>query len=142
MNLSETLDHLLDRGYSKVIRSKEDRQLLVNFFYNVGKPLSKTGCQSCIQKAFFLLSSYKNKELKNFETMSKKYTFVNKDIKYRDRFSDNKIITSENLTDEIAARMISRNQGLSSLFYIVEDEPKPQPKVTKAKKPRKKKISE
>lgn len=139
MSLNETVNYLLSQGYSKVIRDKDLTQKLIEFQAKIGKPLSRTGCRSCVGKAFFNLQSYKDYDFsRKHEEMKKKYKFVNKDTKYRDRFSDNAIITSENLTDAIAERMIKRNPALSSMFVITEieekKEEKPKPKSRTKKK--------
>ena len=142
MSLNETIDYLLDHGYGKVMRSKKLQDVMIRFYSQIGKPIDRRGCSSCISKAFFGLSSYKDYDFsRKHEEMKKKYKFVNKDTKYRDRFSDNAIITSENLTDEIAERMIKRNPALSTMFIITEVEEEKKEYKPKPKSRTKKKVS-
>jgi hypothetical protein len=143
MTLNDTVTYLLSQGYSKVIRDRELTNMLIEFRAKIGKPLSKTGCRSCIGKAFFSLSDYKNYDFsRKYEDMKKKYKFVNPDMKYRDRYSDNKIITSENLTDDIAERMISRNPALISMFVVTHEIEEVEEVKEKKPRQRKKKVTE
>lgn len=124
MIISEIPTYLIKQGYPKAIRERKNKELLISFFQVIGKPLTKTGCQSCLSKAYFNLRIYRNYDFSRTQK-AMRYKFINPKTKYRARELNSRIITEENLTDEIAEKLIRFNPARKSMFVITEVEEAP-----------------
>ena len=138
-------ESLLSDGLFIVSRDKEKLSLLFSFFDAIGKPLTNKNCSGCISTAIYRLRP----EIEALNRNEKpKISFVMSNVKYKlkvppYRLDAKTVVTNDNLTPEIAAKIIEKypnNWGV--LLEVIEEKAQPKKETTTRKTTTRKKKEE